>query len=477
MVWVRLTDNRLIAAQDYQLDNNRVDRALTTLEYDGDGRRLVQAYDPKICCGGDKRTEYVFDGLDPVAEYALLNGQRDDFYRGAMGRISAMHHFPAGTPGQMYWYHYNFKGDVAGLTKQDGQSTHNYRYDPYGGVIPDSGNFTDPHNHYTLTGKKYDDNTGLVYFGVRDYDPSVGAWLTQNTFRGTVFLPKSLHRYEYVYGNPISYYDQYGYWPDFLDKAAETVGNFSESAKNFVVEHKTEFALGAAVVGATVLTVAIAGAASPLLVAAVGAGSAAITTVKINQLDSRANWYDDVVKNTIGGAAIGLGIGGVGSAARFIPQILASSLPLIPKITATGKALSLATTYVGLSIWIYPFFSEKTRERGLGISSLGLLSYEGFDYAGQLACNLNPNRTLKGRIPDQPPATLAQQLALEEAKAGSGNIIMKNLADTPRLESLYEPGKWVKLEHVHRSLDGTNIVIHWFRNLTTGQNVEYKFKL
>jgi len=206
-------ENRLISALDYQHEGNkRVDRALTTLEYDGGGRRLAQTYDPKIDPQGDKRTEYVFDGLDPVAEYSMWNGQRENFYRGDMGRIALMHHFPSGIEGQMYWYNYNFKGDVAGLTKQNGQSTHNYRYDPYGGVLPDNGNFTDPHNHYTLTGKEFDENTGLVYFGARHYDATTATWVTQDTYRGTYFEPMSLHRYMYTYNNPSTYVDLDGHF-------------------------------------------------------------------------------------------------------------------------------------------------------------------------------------------------------------------------------------------------------------------------
>ena len=52
--------------------------------------------------------------------------------------------------------------------------------------------------------------------------------------------------------------------------------------------------------------------------------------------------------------------------------------------------------------------------------------------------------------------------------------IMTNLADSPRLNAVYGPGQWVKMEHVHRSLNGVNVVVHWFRNLATGQNVEFK---
>ncbi|QTA83823.1 RHS and YD repeat-containing protein [Desulfonema limicola] len=210
-------ENRLIQALEYQLGGKkqkvRTDRGVTDLEYDGGGRRLVKHYDPKSndAQGVDKEVQYVFDGLDPVAEYDMLNGQRDNYYRGANGWITTMHHFNSGSDGGMYWYHYNRKGDVAGLTKHNGNSAHNYRYDPYGGVVPETGNFTDPHNHYTLTGKEFDENTGLVWFGARHYDPEVGVWLTQDSYRGVINKAQSLNRYMYVYDNPVNLLDLYGY--------------------------------------------------------------------------------------------------------------------------------------------------------------------------------------------------------------------------------------------------------------------------
>lgn len=213
-------ENRLVRALDYKLvgGGNRIDGAITTLAYDGGGRRLVKSYDPKAdppavddsVHGVDKRVEYVFDGLDPVAEYDMLNGQRDNYYRGALGHITTMHHFKSGSQGQMYWYHYNFKGDVVGLTKHQGQSTHNYRYDPYGGVVPANGNFTDPHNHYTLTGKEYDEHTRFLYFGLRHYDPTVSSWITKDTYRGVTVRPPSTHAYLFVWANPVTYRDAYG---------------------------------------------------------------------------------------------------------------------------------------------------------------------------------------------------------------------------------------------------------------------------
>ena len=69
----------------------------------------------------------------------------------------------------------------------------------------------------------------------------------------------------------------------------------------------------------------------------------------------------------------------------------------------------------------------------------------------------------------------ADQLLFEEAMA-NGREIIRNLGDAPRLIAHYGEGEWVKMHWAHKALDGSVIVIHWFRNLTTGQNVEIKFK-
>lgn len=207
-------ENRLIVAWDYQenLQGNRVDRAITTLEYDGDGRRLAKTYDPNEGGGGAKRVEVVFDGWDPVAEYQMWNPQYENFYRGEQNRIITMHHFPSGTAGQMYWYHYDGLGSVSGLTKQSGQSSHNYRYEAYGQIEMPPGNFSDPHNHYTYTGQEWDENMGLYEFHARVYDPHTTHWLTQDTYRGQLSNPSSQHRFMYVLDNPTNYIDKYGFY-------------------------------------------------------------------------------------------------------------------------------------------------------------------------------------------------------------------------------------------------------------------------
>lgn len=98
-------------------------------------------------------------------------------------------------------------------------------------------------------------------------------------------------------------------------------------------------------------------------------------------------------------------------------------------------------------------------------------------FAGALrgAFRATAKQVLKGAIADVVPKNLAQKLALEEAKSGAGEVIIRNLGDSARLQAVHGPGQWVKMQHVHKALDGSMMVIHWFRNLTTGMNVEFKF--
>jgi RHS repeat-associated protein len=77
-------------------------------------------------------------------------------------------------------------------------------------------------------------------------------------------------------------------------------------------------------------------------------------------------------------------------------------------------------------------------------------------------------------LPDVQPGNLCEQLALAEAKAGAGNPIVWALGDAPRLEALYGPGPWIKMQHTHVCPDGRRLVIHYFTN-GRGLNVELKF--
>ncbi len=278
MRYVYDTENRLVSTQAYQVvDRGRTaESGITSFSYDGLGRLMVQQYKPRSGSSW-QRNELLYDGLDPIAEYQPRSCRWSYFYRGAENALVALQRFPAtstkdlneaeglneeelarscgvdeaalpplmgdelpmgaeglppdtqvpqleiGEPtggsghsarGNTYWYLHNARGDVTGLTGQNGQFVHDYTYDPYGILTPDEGTFTTPLNRFTFSGKRLDENTGLVYFGARHYDPLAGVWLTQDLWRGDISDPVSLHRTLFANANPLTMREAYGFQPE-----------------------------------------------------------------------------------------------------------------------------------------------------------------------------------------------------------------------------------------------------------------------
>ena len=186
--------------------------------YDGIGRRVEKWVTTTITATGVLTApavfhrEYVFDGLDPAAEYdyadgATLTPTLTAHYTYGNGRIVLMERTPAGGPVESYWYHYDGLGSVVALTDESGAETCQWKYDEYGNPLRDCPDL----NHYTYTGQEYDPETGLTHFFARYYDVGVGVWVSQDTHRGHIANPMTVQRYAYVINNPIIWVDQYGY--------------------------------------------------------------------------------------------------------------------------------------------------------------------------------------------------------------------------------------------------------------------------
>ena len=55
----------------------------------------------------------------------------------------------------------------------------------------------------------YDPDTGLVRFGVRDYNPAIGRWTAKDPIN---FAGGSVNLYEYVLNDPVRFIDPKGEW-------------------------------------------------------------------------------------------------------------------------------------------------------------------------------------------------------------------------------------------------------------------------
>lgn len=180
----------------------------TGLAYDGYGRVFMRRHH---WLNGEDWTKYVYDGLDPIANYTSRT-EHTNYYRGA-GRILEQ----ASTTG-LYYYHHDGLGSVVAITQADGTPVQDYRYTDYGTILGWDGHpaepadFATPHNFYTYTGQEWDRRTDTYHFFARDYDPQTGTWLQQDQFKGWPHKPDTLHKYIYVYSNPITLLDVLGYW-------------------------------------------------------------------------------------------------------------------------------------------------------------------------------------------------------------------------------------------------------------------------
>jgi len=68
--------------------------------------------------------------------------------------------------------------------------------------------------------------------------------------------------------------------------------------------------------------------------------------------------------------------------------------------------------------------------------------------------------------------TLAEQLSLKEARAGAGERIMQGKINDPK----FPADEWAKMQHVHTTPEGQNIVIHYWERTVDALRTGFKFK-
>ncbi|MBC3876115.1 hypothetical protein H8K55_21210 [Undibacterium sp. LX15W] len=99
---------------------------------------------------------------------------------------------------------------MTATTDNSGQLKSETVYDAFGNIVSRSGTSA---NKFGYTGHQMDQETGLIYFQARYYDPQTGRFITQDPYEGDWNTPLSLHHYLYAYGNPTTYVDLHGYSP------------------------------------------------------------------------------------------------------------------------------------------------------------------------------------------------------------------------------------------------------------------------
>ena len=111
------------------------------------------------------------------------------------------------TNGGLLYYNYDGLGNVSLLTDRLGEPEASYRYDAFGGLLTSA---TAPYNLYGPFGKEFDPASGLIYFGARWYDASVGRFTTPDPAPGALRDPLTLNPYLFAKANPVNFVDRWG---------------------------------------------------------------------------------------------------------------------------------------------------------------------------------------------------------------------------------------------------------------------------
>ncbi|MEJ8548091.1 RHS repeat-associated core domain-containing protein [Brevibacillus borstelensis] len=115
------------------------------------------------------------------------------------------------------YYLYNSHGDVVKVVGENGEELNRYEYDTWGNITAKTEGMSNP---FTYSGEVFDAETGYYYLRARYYDPTVGRFISEDTYKGQVDNPLTLNRYTYVHNNPVRFVDPSGHL------AAEGAGGY-----------------------------------------------------------------------------------------------------------------------------------------------------------------------------------------------------------------------------------------------------------
>ena len=111
--------------------------------------------------------------------------------------------------GEYKSYHYDMRGSTTAISDMDGKVTDRVEYARYGEKIMHAGNTLTP---FLFNGRDgvMTDNNGLYYMRARYYNLVIKRFINQDIVHGSISDGRTLNRYAYANGNPVSNIDPFG---------------------------------------------------------------------------------------------------------------------------------------------------------------------------------------------------------------------------------------------------------------------------
>ena len=194
MIWRRDHNGETLYSYDFDDRLRRVERnsqVVAEFVYDGGGGRVkkITPESSRIYIG----SLYEADNRGWTAKHIFLG----------MQRVATVEE------GGVHFYHPDHLGSASLVTDEHGSLIQLIEYDPFGGIAVSSGSGD---ARYRFMGKESDDETGLVYFGARYYDPMLGRFTTPDPLVQSLEDPQLLNRYTSCRNNPLVFQEVQGNW-------------------------------------------------------------------------------------------------------------------------------------------------------------------------------------------------------------------------------------------------------------------------
>ncbi|NTU32695.1 RHS repeat-associated core domain-containing protein [Brevibacillus sp. HB1.1] len=201
-------------------------------EYKDDKGKTTYTYYP----GGLRATKQQTGSVTDTTHYVYLNGQVIEELT-QDGRVKARNVFG----NQLIWrkdfasnregtYYYNSHGDVVKIKDANGNVLNTYDYDIWGILITDKVKETIS-NPFMYAGEMYDKESGFYYLRARYYDPKIGRFISEDTYKGQVDNPLSLNRYTYTHNNPLRFVDPSGH---VVEEGTGGIGGFTSQEEEYM---------------------------------------------------------------------------------------------------------------------------------------------------------------------------------------------------------------------------------------------------
>ena len=126
------------------------------------------------------RSDFVFDRGSILAEFDGSGTLTNRNIRG-FGLIAQKDN-----KGRLNYYLHNAHGDVTNLINSAGEILNTYHYDAFGNTTSYVETVT---NRFRYAGEQFDEITGQYYLRARYYDPKVGRFTQEDTYRGDGLNP------------------------------------------------------------------------------------------------------------------------------------------------------------------------------------------------------------------------------------------------------------------------------------------------